>query len=200
MIKLGIVMDPIANINIKKDSSFAMLLEAQRRGYELHYMEMGDLYLINGEARAHTRTLNVKQNYEEWFSFVGEQDLPLADLDVILMRKDPPFDTEFIYATYILERAEEKGTLIVNKPQSLRDCNEKLFTAWFSDLTPETLVTRNKGVFPLVCLAAVYVCGWSISGAGQCFRGQRLHRHLCCQQLQYPASGVVSRGGYLGRA
>ncbi|MDU1266507.1 MAG: glutathione synthase, partial [Escherichia coli] len=136
--------DPIANINIKKDSSFAMLLEAQRRGYELHYMEMGDLYLINGEARAHTRTLNVKQNYEEWFSFVGEQDLPLADLDVILMRKDPPFDTEFIYATYILERAEEKGTLIVNKPQSLRDCNEKLFTAWFSDLTPETLVTRNK--------------------------------------------------------
>ena len=87
MIKLGIVMDPIANINIKKDSSFAMLLEAQRRGYELHYMEMGDLYLINGEARAHTRTLNVKQNYEEWFSFVGEQDLPLADLDVILMRK-----------------------------------------------------------------------------------------------------------------
>ncbi|TPV76426.1 glutathione synthase [Klebsiella pneumoniae] len=116
MIKLGIVMDPIATINIKKDTSFAMLLEAQRRGYELHYMEMNDLYLI----------------------------LPLADLDVILMRKDPPFDTEFIYATYILERAEEKGTLIVNKPQSLRDCNEKLFTAWFSELTPETLVTRNK--------------------------------------------------------
>ena len=144
MIKLGIVMDPIANINIKKDSSFAMLLEAQRRGYELHYMEMADLYLINGEARARTRTLSVEQNYDKWYEFTGEQDLPLADLDVILMRKDPPFDTEFIYATYILERAEDKGTLIVNKPQSLRDCNEKLFTAWFSDLTPETLVTRNK--------------------------------------------------------
>ena len=144
MIKLGIVMDPIASINIKKDSSFAMLLEAQRRGYELHYMEMGDLYLINGEARARTRTLSVEQNYDKWYEFTGEQDLQLADLDVILMRKDPPFDTEFIYATYILERAEEKGTLIVNKPQSLRDCNEKLFTAWFSDLTPETLVTRNK--------------------------------------------------------
>ena len=142
MIKLGIVMDPIANINIKKDSSFAMLLEAQRRGYELHYMEMADLYLINGEARARTRTLSVEQ--QNAYEFTGEQDLPLADLDVILMRKDPPFDTEFIYATYILERAEEKGTLIVNKPQSLRDCNEKLFTAWFSDLTPETLVTRNK--------------------------------------------------------
>lgn len=144
MIKLGIVMDPIASINIKKDSSFAMLLEAQRRGYEIHYMEMADLYLINGEARAHTRTLSVEQNYDKWYEFKSEQDLPLADTDVILMRKDPPFDTEFIYATYILERAEEKGTLIVNKPQSLRDCNEKLFTAWFADLTPETLVTRNK--------------------------------------------------------
>jgi len=144
MIKLGIVMDPIADINIKKDSSFAMLLEAQRRGYELHYMEMTDLYLINGEARARTRTLSVEQNYDKWYEFGSEQDIALADLDTVLMRKDPPFDTEYIYATYILERAEEKGTLIVNKPQSLRDCNEKLFTAWFPDLTPETLVTRDK--------------------------------------------------------
>ena len=144
MIKLGIVMDPIANINIKKDSSFAMLLEAQRRGYELHYMEMADLYLINGEAHARTRLVTVEQNYDKWYEFGSEQDIKLADLNVLLMRKDPPFDTEFIYATYILERAEEQGTLIVNKPQSLRDCNEKLFTAWFADLTPETLVTRNK--------------------------------------------------------
>lgn len=88
-----------------------MLLEAQRRGYELHYMEMNDLYLINGESRARTRTLSVEQNYDKWYAFTGEQDLPLADLDVILMRKDPPFDTEFIYATYILERAEEKVRL-----------------------------------------------------------------------------------------
>ena len=144
MIKLGIVMDPIADINIKKDSSFAMLLEAQRRGYELHYMEMADLYLTNGEARARTRLLSVEQNYDKWYEFGSEQDIDLASLHVVLMRKDPPFDTEFIYATYILERAEEKGTLIVNKPQSLRDCNEKLFTAWFAELTPETLVTRNK--------------------------------------------------------
>lgn len=143
MIKLGIVMDPITSINIKKDSSFAMLLEAQRRGYEIHYMEMNDLYLRGGEARAHTRILSVEQNYDKWFEFGSEQDIALADLNVVLMRKDPPFDTEFIYATYILERAEEKGTLIVNKPQSLRDCNEKLFTAWFAELTPDTLVTRN---------------------------------------------------------
>ncbi|EEQ05459.1 glutathione synthase [Yersinia bercovieri] len=144
MIKLGIVMDPITSINIKKDSSFAMLLEAQRRGWELHYMEMGDLYMRGGDGRARTRLLSVEQDKDHWFSFGAEQDLPLHDLDVILMRKDPPFDTEFIYATYILERAEDKGTLVVNKPQSLRDCNEKLFTAWFADLTPDTLVSRSK--------------------------------------------------------
>ncbi|MFG1173445.1 glutathione synthase [Erwiniaceae bacterium CAU 1747] len=143
MIKLGIVMDPITSINIKKDSSFAMLLEAQRRGYEIHYMEMNDLYLRGGEGRARTRLLSVEQNADKWFEFGSEQDIALADLNVVLMRKDPPFDTEFIYATYILERAEEKGTLIVNKPQSLRDCNEKLFTAWFAELTPDTLVTRS---------------------------------------------------------
>ncbi|ATA26554.1 glutathione synthase [Brenneria goodwinii] len=143
MIKLGIVMDPIDAINIKKDTSFAMLLEAQRRGWELHYMEMNDLYLHSGAARATTRRLNVQYDYDGWYDFSGEQDIALEELDVILMRKDPPFDTEFIYATYILERAEEKGTLIVNKPQSLRDCNEKLFTAWFPHLTPDTLVTRS---------------------------------------------------------
>lgn len=144
MIKLGIVMDPITAINIKKDSSFAMLLQAQRRGYQLHYMEMADLYLSDGEARARTRMITVAQNDEQWYQFGASQDIALADLNVILMRKDPPFDTEYIYATYILQRAEEKGTLIVNKPQSLRDCNEKLFTAWFADLTPQTLVTRDK--------------------------------------------------------
>ena len=144
MIKLGIVMDPIASINIKKDTSFAMLLEAQRRGYEIHYMEMADLSLRGGVSYARTRLLSVDQNYDKWYEFGSEQEIKLADLNVVLMRKDPPFDTEFIYATYILERAEEQGTLIVNKPQSLRDCNEKLYTAWFSEFTPDTLVTRSK--------------------------------------------------------
>lgn len=143
MIKLGIVMDPISAINIKKDSSFAMLLQAQSRGYQLHYMEMADLYLSDGQARARSRLLSVQQNAEHWYDFGGSQDIALSDLDVILMRKDPPFDTEFIYATYILERAEDEGTLIVNKPQSLRDANEKLYTSWFSQFTPKTLVTRD---------------------------------------------------------
>lgn len=142
-IKLGIVMDPIADINIKKDSSFAMLLEAQRRGYEIHYMEMADLYLLQGQARARTRLLSVEPNPERWYHFGSEQDLALSDLNVILMRKDPPFDTEYIYATYMLERAEDAGTLIVNKPQSLRDANEKLYTSWFSQFTPKTLVSRD---------------------------------------------------------
>ncbi|SET38906.1 glutathione synthase [Thorsellia anophelis] len=142
--KLGIVMDPISAINIKKDSSFAMLLAAEEKGYQIYYMEMSDLYLMTGQARAKSKRLSVKYDVENWYQFHEELDIALGDLDVILMRKDPPFDTEYIYATYILERAELEGTLIVNKPQSLRDCNEKLFTAWFADLTPETLVTRRK--------------------------------------------------------
>ncbi|MBE8167949.1 MAG: glutathione synthase [Shewanella sp.] len=143
MIKLGIVMDPIRDINIKKDSSFAMLLAAQARGYQLFYMEMKDLAMLEGEAIASMSEFTVKDDPQDWYQLQPAQDKPLADLDVILMRKDPPFDTEFIYATYMLERAEEAGTLIVNKPQSLRDANEKLFTAWFSEFTPTTLVTRD---------------------------------------------------------
>lgn len=143
MIKLGIVMDPIESINIKKDSTFAMMLEAQRRGFEIHYMQMDDLSLEQGTAFARTKIITVEQNEHKWFDIKSEQDIELADLDAVLMRKDPPFNTEYIYATYILERAEIKGCLILNKPQSLRDCNEKLFTAWFPELTPLTLVTRN---------------------------------------------------------
>ncbi|WP_434928229.1 glutathione synthase [Shewanella sp. HL-SH2] len=143
MIKLGIVMDPISDINIKKDSSFAMLLAAQARGYQLFYLEMKDLAMVNGRAMGNMRSLTVINDAAKWFELGEAIDTPLADLDVILMRKDPPFDTEFIYATYMLERAEEEGTLIVNKPQSLRDANEKLFTAWFSEFTPETVVTRD---------------------------------------------------------
>ncbi|SQH78321.1 glutathione synthetase [Shewanella benthica] len=144
MIKLGIVMDPISDININKDSSFAMLLAAQSRGYQLFYMEMRDLAMVNGKAMANMRALTVKQDPDNWFELGEAIDTPMSDLDVVLMRKDPPFDTEFIYATYMLERAEEEGTLIVNKPQSLRDANEKLFTAWFSEFTPDTIVTRDE--------------------------------------------------------
>ncbi|NOT13072.1 MAG: glutathione synthase [Methylococcaceae bacterium] len=143
-IKLGMVMDTIDHINIKKDTSFAMLLEAQARGWELHYMELNDLFLRNGRAYARTRTLKVERNPQQWYQFIAEQDIPLDQLDVILMRKDPPFDQEYIYATYLLERAESLGVYVVNKPQSLRDANEKLFTAWFPQCCAETLVARES--------------------------------------------------------
>lgn len=136
-------MDPIGSINIKKDTSFAMLLDAQSRGYELFYMEMGDLYLQNGRPMARMARLSVAQNPQAWFSLEAKHDLSLAELDVILMRKDPPVDNEFIYATHMFELAEQAGTLLVNKAQSLRDFNEKLFTSWFPDLVADTLVTRD---------------------------------------------------------
>ncbi|CAG9295757.1 glutathione synthase [Celerinatantimonas diazotrophica] len=142
-IKLGIVMDPIEEIHFKKDTSLAMLLAAQSRGYELYYMQMGDLFLRDGQAWAQMSEITVADNPDDFYQLGEVATRELKELDVILMRKDPPFDTEYIYATYILERAEDNGTLIVNKPQSLRDANEKLFTAWFSEFTPPTLVTRN---------------------------------------------------------
>jgi len=142
-LKLGIVMDPIGKIKIHKDTSFAMLLEAQSRGYELFYMELNDLYLRDGRTYARMRRLSVERNERSWFSFLGETDAPLDSLDVVLMRKDPPFDQEYIYATYLLECAENQGLYVVNKPRSLRDANEKLFTAWFPQCCPPTLVARE---------------------------------------------------------
>lgn len=140
---LGIVMDPIEAIKPVKDSSFAMLLAAQRAGYALRYMNMQDLRLERGVAMGRSRELEVTDGATDWFS-VGElKDAPLGELDVILMRKDPPFDMEYIYGTYILERAENDGVLVVNKPSSLRDVNEKVYTAWFPEYCPDTLITRS---------------------------------------------------------
>ncbi|QCI24050.1 glutathione synthase [Buchnera aphidicola (Macrosiphoniella sanborni)] len=142
-LSIGIIMDSIKSINIKKDSSFAMMLEAQKRNYIIHYMQMNDLYLLEGTPYARTRIIKLKNNIEKWYEFIAEKNISLSELDVILMRKDPPFNIEFIYSTYILERAEKMGTLVINKPQSLRDCNEKMFISWFPELTTNTLVTRN---------------------------------------------------------
>ncbi|GAB4345908.1 MAG: glutathione synthase [Gammaproteobacteria bacterium] len=142
-IRLGVVMDPIATIQVKKDSTLAMLLAAQRRGWELCYLEQKDLYLRDGETCARWRPLQVFNDLQHWFELGEARDEPLQNLDVVLMRKDPPFDMEYVYSTYLLERAETQGLLVVNKPQALRDANEKLFTAWFSECCPPTLVTRN---------------------------------------------------------
>lgn len=142
-IKLGIVMDPISDININKDSSFAMLLAAQSKGWQLFYMELPDLYLDQGQARARLRQITVSRNEASWFKFTDETDSALSELDVIIMRKDPPVDAEFITATHILERAEQEGTLVVNRPQALRDCNEKLYATAFPQCCPPVLVSRD---------------------------------------------------------
>jgi len=142
---IGVVMDPIGSIKYHKDSTLAMLLAAAHRGWRLHYMEMDDLYLDQGTAYGNMRPLQVFEDEQCWYQLDESRSRPLHELDVILMRKDPPFDMEYIYASYILEQAERQGTLVVNRPQSLRDANEKVFTARFPRCTPPTLITRNAG-------------------------------------------------------
>jgi glutathione synthase len=142
IIKLGMVMDSIDQINIEKDTSFAMLLEAQSRHWEIYYIELGDLFLRAGEAYANTKIIRV-QRADKYYQCISEQTIALESLDCIIMRKDPPVDQEYIYATQILEQAEAKGVYVANKPQSLRDANEKLFTSWFPECCVDTLVTRN---------------------------------------------------------
>ena len=142
-IKLGVVMDPIADIAFKKDTSLALLHAAQERGCELFYMEQSDLSIQNGKAIGRMAPLTVAMNPEHWFDLGDYREQPLAELNIILMRKDPPFDSEFIYSTYILERAEQEGVLVANKPQSLRDCNEKVFATAFPELMSPTIVTRR---------------------------------------------------------
>lgn len=142
-ISLGVVMDPIADIKFYKDTTLALLLAAQERGWDLHYMEQRDLYLLQGEARANTRNLFVADNGDSWFELGLHEDKKLGDLDVIIMRKDPPFDNEYIYSTYILEAAQNQGALVVNDPRSLRDCNEKIFATQFPQCCPPVLVSRD---------------------------------------------------------
>jgi glutathione synthase len=142
-IQLGVVMDPIATINYKKDTTLALLWAAQARGWGLHYMEQADLFVRDGVPMANQRTLTVHQNPTHWFDLGSPGHSPLTDLDVILMRKDPPFDSEYIYSTYILELAQQRGTLIANNPDSLRECNEKFFTTHFPHLSVPTLVSRD---------------------------------------------------------
>ena len=143
-IKLGIVMDPLPSINVKKDSSFAMMLAAQKRGWEIHTIYQTDLYTESEKPMAYSRVTHVEDNAENWFTFDTKQDIDLHSLDVILMRKDPPFDIEYITSTYILELAEQLGSLVVNKPSSLRDNNEKMFISQFPQCCTPFLVSRNK--------------------------------------------------------
>jgi len=145
-IKIGVVMDPIGSIKISKDSTFAMLLAAQSRHWEIYYMQQKDLSLKDGRCFARMRRLEVRDDPAGWYELSEQTNAPLDSLDTVLMRKDPPFDMEYIYTTYLLEQAEQRGCLIVNRPASLRDANEKLFTACFPQCCPPTLVAREASL------------------------------------------------------
>ena len=141
--RLLVVMDPIDHIKYQKDTTLALLLAARAHGYALYYAEMHDLRLRDGVAEAGVRALEVRADPQRWFTLRPSTVEALGEFDVVLMRKDPPFDTEYIYATYILERAELAGALVVNRPRGLRDMNEKVYTAWFPQCCAPTLVTRD---------------------------------------------------------
>ena len=143
-VKVGVVMDPIESIIVKKDTTLAMLLAAQKRGWVIHYMLQSNLYMDQGLPRAKMQTLSVMDDEQDWFKLGIHSDQALAELDVILMRKDPPFNLDYIYSTYILEQAQREGTLIVNDPQSLRDCNEKLFATQFPQCCPPVLSASSE--------------------------------------------------------
>ncbi len=154
MLKIAFVMDPLAGLNLKKDSTLAMLRAAQSRGWEIGYLELQDLAWQDAQPVGAVKPLTLDDAFaaeldpaqagDDWFRLGAETLTPLGEFDVIMMRKDPPFDMEYIYATYLLERAEEDGALVVNKPQSLRDCNEKVFATQFVNCTPDLLVSRRQ--------------------------------------------------------
>jgi glutathione synthase len=141
--RLAVLMDPIGSIKPAKDSTLAMMLAAQARGAQLSYFEQHDLWVRDGVAMARLRPVTVRDDPKDWYSLGEPVVTPLSAVDAVLMRKDPPFDTEYIYTTYLLERAEVAGTLVVNRPQGLRDMNEKVFTAWFPECCAPTLITRD---------------------------------------------------------
>ncbi len=143
--RIAVLMDPIASIKPAKDSTLAMMLAAQRRGIDLFCLEQRHLWCRDGVAMAQLYPVTVRDDPTDWFTLGAPVRTRLASVDAVLMRKDPPFDTEYIYTTYLLERAEEDGCLIVNRPQGLRDMNEKVFTAWFADCCAPTLITRDMG-------------------------------------------------------
>ncbi|SFV87070.1 Glutathione synthetase [hydrothermal vent metagenome] len=143
-IKIAVLMDDINTINPKKDSSLAMMLEASKRGWAIYTFDSMDLFTEQGEVYAQTSQTTVFDDVNHWFDKQPSQKIPLSEFVVILMRKDPPFDMNYIYATYFLEQAEKQGVLVVNKPQSLRDANEKLFALNFPHCMPKTLVSSNQ--------------------------------------------------------
>lgn len=145
-IKLGVIMDPIEGIKVSKDSTFAMLLEAQARGYQIHYLLAQDLYLEDGKLMANSSILTVQDQAQDYYKKQSPQVINMSDLDVVLMRKDPPFDMQYIYSTYLLDRLHLQGTMVVNHPSSLRSANEKLFATQFPECIAPYVVSQKKSI------------------------------------------------------
>jgi len=142
--KLGVIMDPIGSINFKKDSTLSILLEAQSRGHELYYMEPSSLFLRESGACALTKSVVVKEDPESWYELSEASEIKLSDLDMVMMRQDPPFNSNYIYNTYVLDAAEREGVIVINKPSSLRGCNEKVFVTQFPQCCMPFMVTSNN--------------------------------------------------------
>ena len=143
-LNIGIIMDPVEKINIKKDTTFALMLEAQQRGWNIFYLQPQDIWMQNGLTWGKMSAITVRDQLPDYYELTETHSQPLTELDVLFMRKDPPFDMEYVYCTYLLEQAQAKGVLVVNNPTSLRDANEKLFASWFPQCCPKTLVSAKK--------------------------------------------------------
>lgn len=141
--RLGVIMDPLESINIAKDSTVAMLMEAARRNYEIFYFPPNSLFLRDATPYGQACKLTLTQNAAKWYELGNVERMALAECDMILMRKDPPFNENYIYITYILDAAEKAGVLVINKPQALRDANEKVYATHFPQCIPPTLVTAS---------------------------------------------------------
>ena len=163
---LAVLMDPIEKIKIYKDSSFAMLLEAKKRGYTLHYLTQESLYIKNSRACARAQTLDVFDDANRWFHLGAAQSIDLGNMSIILSRKDPPFDTQYLHDTHILDLAESEGALVVNKPQSVRDANEKLFALYFPQCCPKTLVARDAKLLKEFVMEHGQAVAKSLDGMG----------------------------------
>ena len=142
-VSVAVLMDPIQSIHIEKDSTFAMLLEAQRRGHRLLYLTQGELAVQDAAPWARAAALSVRDDPHDWYTLDEPQWQDLRKVDVILARKDPPFDDQFLYDTMLLELAQRAGVLVVNDPQALRDANEKLFSLHFPQCIPPTVIARD---------------------------------------------------------
>jgi len=154
MVHIAFVIDPIETLNLKKDSTLAMIRAAQQREWRISILEQSDLVWDGERVTAFIRDLRLEDGFaksldpaqasSQWFQCAEEEALPLGEINIVMMRKDPPFDMDYIYSTYLLERGQSEGALVVNNPRSLRDCNEKFFATAFANFQPPSLVSSRE--------------------------------------------------------